>query len=317
MLNELRIINFRLFEYLKLEGLKRVNLFAGKNNSGKTALLEALRILAANGDATVINHIIALRGQFTPGWKESYDSLFPRNALLSNSAPSINLNINNVTIKREKSTGMVSPDFKIVGRLLGYDMNPNASPDFPNDKAVYVPLGNAGFFPLQKMWDNIVLTELENKVLGILRETILPGLNRLDVNEDRTLVRLDSEKKPIPLKNLGDGAQRMLLLSIALVSSKDKILLIDEIENGLHYSVMEDLWAIIFKYAEDLNVQVFVTTHSSDALKTFAYVLERPENKGKGVYFRLQKARKTDQIEAIPYDLDELELSLEADLEPR
>jgi len=56
-------------------------LFAGKNNTGKTILLEALRILAAEGDPTVINHLLAQRGQFTPGWDESYDALYHRPGL--------------------------------------------------------------------------------------------------------------------------------------------------------------------------------------------------------------------------------------------
>lgn len=67
MIKHLHIRNFRLFEDLQLKGLKQVNLFAGKNNTGKTFLLEALRIWAAQGDPTVINHQLAQRGQFTPG----------------------------------------------------------------------------------------------------------------------------------------------------------------------------------------------------------------------------------------------------------
>lgn len=39
MLTQLKIQNFRLFKHLHIEGLRRINLFAGKNNSGKTALL--------------------------------------------------------------------------------------------------------------------------------------------------------------------------------------------------------------------------------------------------------------------------------------
>ncbi|MBU6343583.1 MAG: AAA family ATPase, partial [Bacteroidetes bacterium] len=51
MITQLHIRNFRLFGSLDIDGLKRVNLFAGKNNTGKTYLLEAIRIWAANGDS--------------------------------------------------------------------------------------------------------------------------------------------------------------------------------------------------------------------------------------------------------------------------
>src|SRR2546423_161740 len=45
MLDSLSIKNFRLFRDLKVESLSRVNLIAGKNNTGKTALLEAVYLL--------------------------------------------------------------------------------------------------------------------------------------------------------------------------------------------------------------------------------------------------------------------------------
>jgi len=42
MIKDIEISNFRCFEHTKIEGFERVNLIGGKNNSGKTALLEAI-----------------------------------------------------------------------------------------------------------------------------------------------------------------------------------------------------------------------------------------------------------------------------------
>lgn len=47
MLEEIEIQNFRCFEETKISGFERVNLIGGKNNSGKTALLEALYLFNA------------------------------------------------------------------------------------------------------------------------------------------------------------------------------------------------------------------------------------------------------------------------------
>ncbi len=168
-----------------------------------------------------------------------------------------------------------------------------------------------------QLWDKIALTDKEDDVVHILRETILPDLIRLDVKESRTLVRLANEKTPIPLKNLGDGAQRMLLMAIALVSAKDKLLLIDEIEAGLHHTVQEGLWLKIFEYAKKWNIQVFATTHSEDTVKAFTYAMEQANNAEAGAFFRLQQNRKTEQIEAIAYYLTRLESALELNLETR
>ncbi|MDZ4683241.1 MAG: AAA family ATPase [Saprospiraceae bacterium] len=319
MLNELHLENFRLFKSLDLNGLKQVNLFAGKNNSGKLALLEALRIWAVRGDSTVINHIIATRGQFTPGWPESYESLFYRPALASQGYEQpLEAKIGKISISRKLIREQRSHFALLVhGQPVPNTLDLNATIDHPNDAAIYIPFGGEAFFPLDQLWDKIALTEKEDDVVHILRETILPDLIRLDVKESRTIVRLASEKAPIPLKNLGDGAQRMLLMAIALVSAKDKMLLIDEIEAGLHHTVQEGLWLKIFEYAKKWNIQVFVTTHSENTVKAFTYAMEQADNGGAGAFFRLQQNRKTEQIEVIAYDLSRLESALELELETR
>ena len=105
MLQKLSIRNFRLFEELDIEGFKRVNLIVGKNNTGKTTLLEAIRILEAKGHSTVVNNILKSRGQFTPSWDESYYALYP---LKLESYPSIVINDLIISLKTQ------DPRFKVV-----------------------------------------------------------------------------------------------------------------------------------------------------------------------------------------------------------
>lgn len=319
MLDHLNIQNFRLFESLSLTALKRVNLFVGKNNTGKTALLEALRIWAAQGDSTVVNHVIALRDEFTPGWPESYDSLFFRpNLNAQRNDEDLWIQINDLTIYRKKSSEHRTY-FETFWKHQSSktQLNPTVLPGFPKDDAVFVPFGNATDFPLQQLWDKIVLTPSEDDVLHILRETLLSDMKRLDVQKERTLVRLKNEQVPISLKNLGDGANRILQIAIALASARGKLLLIDEIESGLHHSVQETLWDKIFYYAQKWDIQVFATTHSQDTVRAFTYTLEKQGGASVGAYFRLQQALKTGQIEAVEYDLEDLEVSLLANLESR
>lgn len=324
MLTQLNIHNFRLFKQIEIEGLRQINLFAGKNNSGKTALLEALRIMEAGEDLSVMEYILQQRGQQTMQYWDAYDALFYRPELQSapdGEASTIVINDFNLQrIKQDSSHSNYSIHSRGKNRLNINHLRANQplpQPLFPRDAAVFIPFGANDYFPLERLWESIVLTPKEDQVTQILRECILPTLVRLDVKPDRTLVRLNGEDKPLPLKSLGDGAQRMLIIAVALVSAKDKLLLLDEIEAGLHYSVLEKLWEIIFRYAAQFNVQVFATTHSSDAIKAFTYTLEKPENHDQGAFFRLQANRQTGQIEAIAYGIEELNLSLEANLEPR
>lgn len=324
MITKLNIENFRLFKHLEIKDLKRVNLFAGKNNSGKTALLEALRISAAGEDLSVMRYILQQRGEAMSNYWEMYDSFFYRPALEEmrfTKNENLRFRINKFHFQR-KYEGERQVQYFIL--RIGSPINTNnltnnlPSPLLPRDKYVYVPFSANDHFPLAYYWDQVALTPKEDKVVEILRDTLLPNLVRLDVQQnDRIMVRLKEEERPIPLKNLGDGAQRILFVALALVMAKDSVLLIDEIETGLHYSVLEKIWGIIFKYSKELNVQVFATTHSQDALRAFMYLLENPENKEEGVYFRLQLQAKDRQVEAIRYEPESLELSLESNLDPR
>ena len=265
MLTELAIRNYLLFRSLQLEGLKRVNLIAGKNNTGKTALLEALRILAAEGDNTVVNHILKQRGEFTLARASSYEGLFNRDVLEEeNGKPTAKIGLNSLVVSKSLDNyGDVqyqvnSPD----GRTA--NLGANITPDHPNDEAIYVPFMGNGF-PLEELWENIVLTELEDDVVKILQQTVEPTLVRLDVKENQTKVRLKDIPNPIPLQSLGDGVQRILTLVLALVNAKGKMLLIDEFEAGLHHSIQEKMWELVFEYAKQWDIQVFATTHSEDS----------------------------------------------------
>lgn len=325
MITTLKIENFRLFHHLEITDLRRVNLFAGKNNCGKTALLEALRIMGAGEDVSVMRYIVEQRGESMLNPWDMYDSFFYRPELekrLLDLQSHLTFRINEFRCERHYQGDRNV--FYYVGShenrqedalKLTFQIQDTKT---PRDRFVYVPFSATEHFPLGFYWDKIALTPREDKVIQILQDTLLPNLVRLDVQQNnRIMVRLKDEERPVPLKSLGDGAQRMLSLAIALVMAKDNVLLIDEIETGLHYSVLEKIWEILFTYSKELNVQVFATTHSQDALRAFTYVLEKPENNDEGVFFRLQQNRKDGQIEAIRYEPESLELSLESNLDPR
>ena len=122
----------------------------------------------------------------------------------------------------------------------------------------------------------------------------------------------------IPLKHLGDGINRIFTIALALVNAKNKILLIDEIDLGLHHSVQKKLWEIIFKFSKELNVQVFATTHSQDCVEAFTNVLNEKDNENEGQYIRLQRNRLDESvIEPIYYDAQKLKNSINYHLETR
>jgi AAA15 family ATPase/GTPase len=168
------------------------------------------------------------------------------------------------------------------------------------------------------LWDKIALTIKENYVTAALK-IIEPKIERLAFVEEykalrRPIAMLNTGEK-VPLKSMGDGLNRILSIILSLINSENGYLLIDEFENGLHYSIQEQLWKIIFKLAGELNCQVFATTHSYDCIVAFANVLNNQQNNINGKLFRLE--RDGDTIKQVEYNSKELQIAAENNIETR
>jgi AAA15 family ATPase/GTPase len=319
MLDKLEIENFMIFEKLDIPTLKRVNLIAGKNNSGKTSLLDAIRILVSVGDNGVINNIVDSRGNYKEGWDESYEVLFTRgvlDSLITKNQKLEFLRINDFKIGFDKTANR-SPFFKKVEfpTITTSILDPNQSSKNPKEYLVYAPFNAGSDTLIRLLWEKIALTEKEDFIYEILQRSIDPDIVRIVISNS-VRVRLKDAKQPVPLKNLGDGVYRVLLIALSLVNAQNSILLIDEIESGLHYTALEKLWQIIFEYSQKWNIQVFVTTHSQDAIKTFQYVASDEKYISDAQYIRLQIGRD-GKNEAILFDSSRLRDSLDLQLEIR
>jgi AAA15 family ATPase/GTPase len=176
---------------------------------------------------------------------------------------------------------------------------------------IFVPAHGLDVSKLSQLWKDITLTKLEKEVRQALNIIIpdIEGINVIDSTErfrDKTaIVKLSTVTEPIPMRSLGEGLNRVFGIALALVSAQNKILLIDEIESGLHYSVQYELWKLIFEVAHRLNIQVFATTHSWDCVEAFQQAATENESE-EGVLIRLQ--RKNDTI--VPTIFDEKKLTI-------
>ena len=127
------------------------------------------------------------------------------------------------------------------------------------------------------------------------------------------MVRSTDFSRPVPLRSFGDGMARIFAIVLSLVNAEDGILLIDEFENGLHHTVQLDAWRMIFRLARDLDVQVFATSHSWDAVETFQQAAaEAPED---GALLRL--TRRGDDIVPTVFTEDELAIATRDGIEVR
>jgi AAA15 family ATPase/GTPase len=107
---------------------------------------------------------------------------------------------------------------------------------------------------------------------------------------------------------------RIFGMVLALVNASNGMLLVDEVENGIHYSVQEEMWTLIMKIAERLNVQVFATSHSWDCVTAFERAAVR-NRRVEGKLLRLERLGET--VAATPFNERELEIAAEAGIEVR
>jgi hypothetical protein len=356
----LHIEQFRSITNLRIDNLGQVNLITGMNNTGKTSVLEAIRILASDASLNTISQILRLREEDAVEGDDTFrsndgdnsfllSSLFPGYPDFSTDLAPIQIagyqgdrpttiSMKPCWLAEHRSEGGVRqltlpmPSlFEEVDRLPGMSIEVNDAerfvplevfrrsgvrmnrrPEITDERrppCQYVGTGNgdrtAG---LGVLWDRIALSDLESHVvnaLAIIDETI-SAVSMVGGEGSRVgriaIVRSKRFARPVPLKSFGDGVNRLFGIALSLVNAKDGYLLIDEFENGLHHTVQVDAWRMIFRLAAALNVQVFATTHSMDAVEAFQEVARTvPEN---GVLVRL--ARRGSSVVSTVFSEDEL-----------
>ena len=168
------------------------------------------------------------------------------------------------------------------------------------------------------MFEQVVLTPDENTVLRALH-TIDSGIERIaSIGTQRRNRRgargglaMMVAGQRIPIGTMGDGIWRLLGIALALVQARGGVLLVDEIDTGLHYSVLVDMWRLVFETARSLDVQVFATTHSRDCHEALAAVAEPGRNE-----ISLQRIER-GKVEAIAFSEAEIRQAAERGLEVR
>lgn len=196
------------------------------------------------------------------------------------------------------------------------------------DKSYFLPRGKV-IQPIVRTWefdsdrnadifDKIALSDDEKFVVNAL-SIINDDIDRITfvsegyrIRSRIPVVSLKSSGKKVRLSSMGDGVNRILTIILSLLNAKGSVLLIDEFETGLHYSVQKQLWNIIFMLAEKLDVQIFISTHSSDTLRSFAYT----NVEGSGMLIRLEQ-RKAGITPVCYEDNDEILFAAENDIELR
>jgi ABC-type branched-subunit amino acid transport system ATPase component len=374
VLDSLEIKGFRAFDQLTVERLGRVNLIVGKNNVGKTALLEAVRMYARQDLLERITDAAHLRAteaakettEGGPVWGnltdaelrtqyETFRHLFhghpsardlPVEFKIGPMGQSEGVLCVGFAEKKSGKVGAVGPHFRIqIGgereasekkRYYYLKQGANGAPS-DSSPALFVPHDGLGEQEARRMWNDVFLEGKKEVVVEALR-TVEPNVQDVDwvsapqmrlsfhgaealadlseTGKRLPFVEVESQKRPLPLESMGEGMSRLLSIGIALANAEDGLLLVDEIENGLHYSTQPDLWRLIFETAARLNVQVFAATHSMDCIRAFQHAADEHPNEGMLVSLRRKREAK-EEIVAVLADEADLETVVSTGIEVR
>jgi predicted ATPase len=369
----LRVRGFRGFSDFRIDHLNKVNLITGKNNSGKSSLLEAIRILATGGALGTFRDILAYREEsgnldgmeeglgaredFVPfcNFFNGFPDLaacgegFSISAKGNGKVPaSIKIRIAGLRRKidpeRPGSAHYEQVDLDIfdVAETFCLDMSVDdrkrivpldrfsrrfrgigiqrIEADGSMTPCIYLnPFGSRFTESLSVLWDKISLTDDEQEVIAALRiisdDIQAVSMVAGDERGIRTaIVRSKYYPKPIPLKTFGDGVNRLFGIILSLCSARKGVLLVDEIENGLHHSIQSAVWRTIFRLSNRLDIQVFATTHSWDCVCAFQEAVHE-EGSENGALIRLTK--QEERIVPTSFSASELEIATRNQIEVR
>jgi hypothetical protein len=310
MLSTVILENFRAFERLELHGLRRVNLLVGVNNAGKTSVLEAIRFLVSPGTPEALLDSLERREEFQLGGTRVAAGIFDpahlffgrvlgeqqrarvsgRDGTQERSAELLWTSMHAQPLRaggwrREKSAAFSFGelafrwDGEAIGTVIpvGNGIDRNAWSGHLGEAAPLLTASGMGRDAAVAALGAIALSAEAENVVAALRiaEPALAGIASVLVDDGSgttrgsVIVRL-GDAPPVPIGSLGDGMWRLLGLALSLARAKGGVLFVDEIDTGLHYTALPRMWKMVAEAAERLDIQVFATTHSKDAVDGLA-----------------------------------------------
>ena len=304
-LRSFRAEQYRGLDGLALDDLAPINIVTGPNGIGKTALIEAIwlfrgrfqpeilrnpnirrsgravldpvsdfgsgevRLSATEDDGAhrwraiyepTIDTSAGARGQVTNGKPGSRDTAGPSNAAPGRVAGIVRMWLDDIEAAPTSSQIVSTPKGDVAIPVL----------DTKYGRGILVRAGSVHELT-QEMLDDFskIMMAGDNDLLKADLQIILPMVHDVEVvtvaGVSHILVTTTGQER-LPLQSLGDGMVRLFHILIAMREAAGGMILLDEVENGLHHSILAEVWKRIRSLATKFEVQVFATTHSLECL---------------------------------------------------
>lgn len=347
-----KVKNFKKFNTVELDNLGLFNLITGDNGVGKTSLLESF-LLETNAINTLSNLNSAVRQRLK---NTTTRSLVEGKMLSDYYLHDAALNEIEVTREYDGHSELISSKYsiKMLNELSDSDLEDSKSLFFFEGKYVLHYLDTIGnksfavcsdeslthhssnyypFIPFHVGYQDDLIgfysqhiqknRELNAKFIKDL-SVLIDGVEEVMISADDDsknglYIWKSGVEKPLPLGMLGEGAVRLFRILCEIILCRGKILMIDEIDTGIHYSRFEPFLSTIIASAISNDVQVFATTHSLECIKYFANSLQTSNFDELRERYRVLSLIEdvNGEVQVLNYRYDEFDYSIRNNIEIR
>ncbi len=322
-ISSLDIKCFRGLKNLKLDDLSNINIFVGGNNSGKTSVLEMIKLMSAPYYITMLQNVALQR--ISDSSKRRRNTIeYIRNMMVRDGditavegylikADIICDGLNKNTLIIKAGIGEYLDDECDFGKTLNVEYFHNENSDdgqmytidddgkvYDNNNSSRYPLYSAQYmyttgdyyYKYIKMLSEYILNNGKNGVLSIVKK-FDGSVSDIDILNDEIYLRNENSGISLPLYAYGAGMQKAVFMSIAVAYCRGGVILIDEVDNALNISAFRNVFSWFIKACIDNNVQAFITTHSAEALDEIISISQ--DNYAKDDILRVITLRKNPE----------------------
>ena len=270
LLQSLKIENFRGIREGEIAGLTEVNILIGRNNSGKTTLIEAMHKFCqpSSGSADIL-------GRSASRYWE----------LVRNDTGEQTLRYKNLPTKLVQASG------EVLDAQLQYGCRRVRSLLDMSDKSISWIRGNppeiadkveefrSKVTPYRsqdlldqnvesRYWPELLATRKDKQLVRILNTAFALQAESIQLVPPNRMMLL-FEDYGVPLRQLGDGAQSAIRTLIVLELMSNSLFLLEEPECHQHPGSLERFAAAVCRLAKEQQVQLVISTHSAECVRAF------------------------------------------------